>query len=81
MVDGVDGAVDGMDGAVDGNGVTDGAVGGGAGIAVLLDSALLYVWLFWLHQLTHRMLNLNNSRRACLVQSLKGMPHFPGFPV
>ena len=41
MVDGVDGAVDGVDGAVDGNGVMDGAVGGGAGIVVLLDSALL----------------------------------------
>ncbi len=37
MVDGVEGAVDGMDGAVDGNGVTDGAVGGGAGVVVLLD--------------------------------------------
>ncbi len=49
IVDGVDAAVDGMDGAVDGNGVTDGAVGGGAGILVLLDSALLYLLLFWLH--------------------------------
>ena len=81
MVDGVDAAVDGMDGAVDGNAVTDGAVAGGAGTVVILDSALLSCLLFWLRQLTRRMPNLNNSRRACLVQSSKDMPHFHGFLV